>query len=151
MVRRGPGRTRHRVLLEARFAVESLSYRASNLVERHYKVVGEVPYIESEVETKMPGTIDIGSLISRSPSIRQGRPCIAGTGVSVRRIAQWYNLGLNPEEITARIEHLNLAQVHAALAYYHANREEIDDDLAVEEVASDEIERGYRPPRSFSG
>jgi uncharacterized protein (DUF433 family) len=34
-------------------------------------------------------------------------------------------LGLTPEEIAAKIEHLTLAQIHAALAYYHANRDEI--------------------------
>lgn len=87
----------------------------------------------------MAAVVDIGSLIERSPEIRQGRPCIAGTGVTVRRIAGWYNLGLTPEEIAAKIEHLTLAQIHAALAYYHANREEIDSDIAAEEVVADEI------------
>jgi len=87
----------------------------------------------------MAAVVDIGSLIERSPEIRQGRPCIAGTGVTVRRIAGWYNLGLTPEEIAAKIEHLTLAQIHAALAYYHANRGEIDSDIADEEVAAEEI------------
>jgi uncharacterized protein (DUF433 family) len=83
--------------------------------------------------------VDIGSLIDRSPEIRKGRPCIAGTGVTVRRIAGWHNLGLTPEEIAAKIEHLTLAQIHAALAYYHANRDEIDSDVAAEEAAVEEI------------
>lgn len=87
----------------------------------------------------MAVVIDIGSLIERSPKIRQGRPCIAGTGITVRRIAGWHNLGLNPEEIAAKIEHLTLAQIHAALAYYHANREEIDSDIAAEDAATEEI------------
>ncbi len=47
----------------------------------------------------MATVTEIGSLISRRPEIRGGRPCIAGTGVSVRRIAQWHNMGLIPEEI----------------------------------------------------
>ena len=83
--------------------------------------------------------VDIGTLIERSPDIRKGRPRIAGTGVTVRRIAGWHNLGLTPEEIAAKIEHLTLAQIHAALAYYHANRDEIDSDIAAEETATDEI------------
>jgi uncharacterized protein (DUF433 family) len=45
-------------------------------------------------------------------------------------------LGLTPEEIVAKIEHLTLAQIHAALAYYHANRDEIDSDIAAEEAAT---------------
>lgn len=76
---------------------------------------------------------DIGTLITRSPDIRGGRPRIADTGVTVRRIVGWYKLGLSPEEIADEYGHLTLAQVHAALAYYHANREEIEADLAAEE------------------
>lgn len=87
----------------------------------------------------MPTTIDIGTMIERSPEIRKGRPCVTGTGVTVRRIAGWHNLGLIPEEIAAKIEHLTLAQIHAALAYYHANRDEIDGDLAAEDAAVEEI------------
>ena len=89
----------------------------------------------------MTGVVDIGSMIERSPSIRGGRPCIAGTGVSVRRIAQWHNFGLTPEEIAAKFGHLSLAQVHAALAYYHANRSEIDADLAKEEAEAEVLMR----------
>ncbi len=85
----------------------------------------------------MSTAVDIGTLIERSPEIRNGRPRIAGTGVTVMRVAGWYNLGLTPEEIAARIEHLTLAQIHAALAYYHANRNEIDSDIAAEEAAAD--------------
>jgi uncharacterized protein (DUF433 family) len=87
----------------------------------------------------MSTSVDIGTLIERSPEIRKGRPCIAGTGVTVRRIAGWYNLGLTPEEIAAKIEHLNLAQIQAALADYHANRSEIDTDIANEEAVTEEI------------
>jgi uncharacterized protein (DUF433 family) len=87
----------------------------------------------------MPTTIDIGSLIRKFPKIRKGRPCVAGTGVTVRRIVGWHNLGLLPEEIAAKVEHLTLAQIHAALAYYHANRDEIDADLANEEAVMEEI------------
>ena len=87
----------------------------------------------------MAAVVDIGTLIERSPEIRKGRPCIAGTGVTVRRIAGWHNLGLAPEEIAAKIEHLTLAQIHAALAYYHANREEIDSDIAAEDAADQEL------------
>ncbi|MEO5925971.1 MAG: DUF433 domain-containing protein [Bryobacteraceae bacterium] len=87
----------------------------------------------------MATVVDIGSLIGRSSEIRNGRPCIAGTGVSVRRIVSWHNLGLSPEEIAARMEHLSLAQIHAALAYYHANRMEIDDDLADDDAAAAEL------------
>ncbi len=94
----------------------------------------------------MPSVVDIGSLIARDPAIRGGRPLIAGTGVTVRRIAQWHNLGLTPEKIAAKIGHLSLAQVHAALAYYHANRSEVDTDLSNEAREAEEIERHHNKP-----
>lgn len=84
--------------------------------------------------------VDIGTMIVRSPSIREGRPRIAGTGVTVQRIVGWYKLGLSPEEIADQFGHLSLAQVHAALAYYHANREAIEADILDEETEADRIE-----------
>jgi uncharacterized protein (DUF433 family) len=92
----------------------------------------------------MATVTEIGSLISRRPEIRGGRPCIAGTGVSVRRIAQWHNMGLIPEEIARKLGQLSLAQVHAALAYYHANQSEIDADLETEAREADALERQHR-------
>jgi len=73
---------------------------------------------------------DIGSLIVLTPDVRSGRARISGTGVTVRRIVEWYKLGYSPEEIAHEIGHITLAQVFAALTYYHANREEIQADLA---------------------
>jgi uncharacterized protein (DUF433 family) len=84
----------------------------------------------------MASGIEIGTLIDRDPAIRAGRPKIAGTGLTVRRIVGWYKVGMNPEEIALEYPHLTLAQVHAALAYDHANREELETDIAQEEVAA---------------
>lgn len=87
--------------------------------------------------------VEIGSLIERHPEIRGGRPCLAGTGVSVHRVVQWYRLGLVPEEIADRIGHLSLAQVHAALAYYHANRAQIDGEIASEQAEAAALEHQH--------
>jgi uncharacterized protein (DUF433 family) len=66
------------------------------------------------------------------------------TGVAVRRIAQWHNMGLIPEEIARKFGHLSLAQVHAALAYYHANQTEIDADLQAEAHQTEALEQQHR-------
>jgi uncharacterized protein (DUF433 family) len=87
--------------------------------------------------------VDIGKLIVSSSHVRHGRARIAGTGVTVHRVIGWYKLGLTPEEIGARIGHLDLAQVHAALAYYHANREQMETDMAAEEADDDEAEQTF--------
>ncbi len=96
----------------------------------------------------MTVAIDIGSLISRDPQIRGGRPCVAGTGVTVQRIATWYKLGLAPEEIGDRIGHLTLAQVHAALAHYHANRNEIEADLTGDDARASALDAESSPGSS---
>ena len=83
---------------------------------------------------------DIGTLIISSPEVRSGRPRIAGTGVTVARIVTWYKLGLSPEEIADEIGHLTLAQVYAALAYYHSNRNEIETDIANDDSEGSRLE-----------
>jgi uncharacterized protein (DUF433 family) len=82
---------------------------------------------------------NIGTLIVRDPEIRGGRPRLAGTGVTVRSIVIWYQQGSTPEQIVHQFGHLTLAQVYAALAYYHANRDEIDADLAEEDRLFDAL------------
>jgi uncharacterized protein (DUF433 family) len=82
---------------------------------------------------------DIGTLITRDPKLRGGRPIIAGTGTSVRRIAALYKQGYSAEEIARRLNHLTITQIYAALTYYHANREEIDTDLAEEQEAYERL------------
>ena len=82
----------------------------------------------------MATATDIGTLVSCSPNIGNGRPMIAGTRTSVRRIAVLYKQGADAEEIAERLKHLSLAQIYAALAYYHANRNEIETDLTEEEA-----------------
>jgi uncharacterized protein (DUF433 family) len=88
----------------------------------------------------MTSIVEIGTLIVSTPEVRGGRPRIAGTGVTVRRIVGWYKLGLSAEEITTEIPHLTLAQVYAALTYYHANREAIEADIAAEDAEAARFE-----------
>jgi uncharacterized protein (DUF433 family) len=82
---------------------------------------------------------NIGTLIVRDPEIRSGRPILGGTGVSVHAVVVRYKWGLTPEAIADQFGHLSLAQVYAALAYYHSNREEIETDLAEDEKLYDRL------------
>jgi len=90
-------------------------------------------------------TIEIGTLITHSDEIKNGKPIITGTGVTVNRIVSWYKLGLTPEEILNRIGHLNLdlAKIYAALSYYHANREKIEADLSAELAEGEKFEQEW--------
>lgn len=86
-------------------------------------------------------SVDIGSFITCTPGIVGGRPRIDGTRVTVRSVAVCYKQGYTPEEIVQLYERLTAAQVYAALSYYHANRAEIEADIAAENAAYEEALR----------
>jgi uncharacterized protein (DUF433 family) len=58
-----------------------------------------------------------------------GRPRIAGHRIRVQDIVLWTEGGLSPDEIVVRFPQLSLADVHAALAYYHDHRAEVDQQI----------------------
>jgi uncharacterized protein (DUF433 family) len=85
-------------------------------------------------------SVEINNLLVSSSDIRNGRPRIAGTGITVHRIAAWYRLGHSPEEIARRYGHLSVAQVYAALTYYHANQAAIEAELTADEAEAKRLE-----------
>ena len=88
----------------------------------------------------MSTVIDISTLIESNPKIHEGCLIIAGTGVTIRRIVSWYKLGYSAEEIVDEIPHLSLAQVYAALTYYHTNQEAIELEIMAEAAEADRLE-----------
>ncbi len=81
----------------------------------------------------------IGTFIVSTPGVVGGRPRIDGTRVSVNTIVIWYKKGYNAEEIAEEFERVSLAQVYAALTYYHANQAEIEASLRAEEETHDRL------------
>jgi uncharacterized protein (DUF433 family) len=73
---------------------------------------------------------DIGTLITQTPRVCGGRPRIAGTRITVQYIMTEINAGTIPEEIVQDKPHLTLAGIHAAIAYYYANKEKLDAEFA---------------------
>ena len=56
-----------------------------------------------------------------------GKPCITGTGIRVWDVYVLHERqGRTPDEIVAAFPHITLADVHAALAYYWDNKDEIN-------------------------
>jgi uncharacterized protein (DUF433 family) len=89
-------------------------------------------------------SMEIGTLLVRSPDVCGGRLRIDGTRITVNQLVVWYKQGCTPEEIADQYPHLTLAHVYTALAYYHANREEIEADLAAEKIEADRLEQEYQ-------
>ena len=96
----------------------------------------------------MATAIDIGTFIVQTPGTCGGRPRIAGTRITVRNIVIWIEMEWTPEKIVSEYGHLSLAQVHAALAYYYANREVLDAAFAQEEAEEDRLEQEYLASRA---
>jgi uncharacterized protein (DUF433 family) len=82
----------------------------------------------------MVTNVDIGTLIVSTPDVCEGRPRITGKRFSVEQIATLTKEGLSPQQILCEYDFLTLAEVHAALAYYYANQEQIEQYL-VDEIA----------------
>ena len=75
------------------------------------------------------------NLIASNPKVRNGRPCVLGTGLRVADvvIASLFQLQ-TPDEIAVGFG-ITLAQVYAALAYYYEHKAELDQDIQ-EQIAT---------------
>ncbi len=104
----------------------------------------------------------LDSHIVSTPGIAGGKPRIAGHRIRVQDVVIWHqDLRMKPEEIAAEYQ-LTLAEVYAALAYYHDHREAIDkiivdDDAFVEAMRKKtpskltEKVKGKRDARTSTG
>jgi uncharacterized protein (DUF433 family) len=69
-----------------------------------------------------------------------GMAWIEGTATKVVEVALTKKVsGLTPEELRAELPHLSLAQVYAALAYYHAHRNDLDAEMQRREQWAEEM------------
>jgi len=72
--------------------------------------------------------------IDIDPAIRNGRPRITGTRLTVSDMAILHlRMGLSLEEISGKYN-VDLADAHAAMAYYYDHRAEIDRELEEDEA-----------------
>lgn len=82
--------------------------------------------------------------IETDPQKCGGRPCIAGTRIRVQDIYVWHELqGQSPEEIVTDFKQLTLADVHAALTYYHDHREAIEAEVRAERAEADQLKLSH--------
>lgn len=86
----------------------------------------------------------IDTLLVRSPEVSGGHLRLEGTRITVNQIVVWYKQGYSSEEIADQYPQLTLAQVYAALAYYHANTAEVEADLSAEQLEAESLEKAHR-------
>lgn len=96
----------------------------------------------------MATTLD--AILTRTPDVCGGLIRIDGTRITVHRVATLYKQGQTAEDIAQTYSHLALGQVYAALAYYHANRDEIESELAAADAQYDSSRQPAAPPGEAS-
>lgn len=90
------------------------------------------------VQTVEPGAVEI------TPGVCGGKPRISGTRIRVQDIAIWHErMGQSADEIVSSFPHLTLAGVYGALAYYHAHRREIDEQMKQAEDFAEDLRAKY--------
>jgi uncharacterized protein (DUF433 family) len=68
----------------------------------------------------------ISEHIEITPGVCGGKPRIAGHRITVQNVVIWHEkTGMSPDEIVSQYPSITLADVYAALAYYHDNLEKI--------------------------
>lgn len=86
-------------------------------------------------------TIESINLIYRDPDVRGGRPCVVGTDLRVLDIVISKIFSERTPDELAQDYDLSMAEVHAALAYYYCNKDEIDSDILDDFKRSEEWAR----------
>jgi uncharacterized protein (DUF433 family) len=79
--------------------------------------------------------------IVKEPGYCGGKAAIDDTRVRVNNVAWLAQRGVTPQQVLEHYPDLTLAQVHAALAYYYDNKDEIEAELAAEDQAAADFER----------
>jgi uncharacterized protein (DUF433 family) len=85
----------------------------------------------------------VATHIESTPGTCGGKPRIAGTRIRVQDIVIWTEMGDSVDDIVADYPHLTLADVYAALSYYHDNREQIDQDMYDADDVIEKMEKLY--------
>lgn len=98
---------------------------------------------QTEIKT---ATSAAQSHVSSDAAVCGGKPCISGTRIRVWDIHVLHELrGFSPAEIIVQFPQLRMADVYAALAYYHDHRPEIDRQMREADAFVEVLQRSAEP------
>jgi uncharacterized protein (DUF433 family) len=99
----------------------------------------------SPTEAPIVPAVDRVRIVS-TPGTCGGRPRIDGHRVTVEDVAIWHErMAMSPDEIVSTHPSITLSDVHAALAYYYENRQQIDADIREGEQFVEEMKTKAPP------
>src|SRR4051794_30987361 len=82
--------------------------------------------------------------ITKTPGVCGGRACIAGHRIRVMDIVVWHEMrGQSVDELLGAFPGITRADVHAALAYYFDNREEIETEFKRDEELAESLRHRF--------
>jgi len=88
-------------------------------------------------------TDTISQHIVSTPDVLGGKPRIAGHRIAVQHVVIWHDrLGMLADEIATEYG-ISLADVYAALAYYHDHQDEINAAIRAEEALVNDMRQRY--------
>ncbi len=79
--------------------------------------------------------------VTKTEDVCGGKARIEGTRIRVNNVVFLHQQGMNDAGILEAYPDLTMAQIHAALAYYYDNREEIDGELSADKAWADSLGR----------
>jgi uncharacterized protein (DUF433 family) len=83
----------------------------------------------------------ISEHIDITPGVCGGKPRLAGHRIKVQDVVIWHEqMGLSPDEIISHYPTITLADVYAALAYYHDHREEIRQQIREDKAFAQQLQ-----------
>src|SRR5438067_12551185 len=78
--------------------------------------------------------------ITKTPGVCGGKACIASTRIRVMDIVVRHeHRGESPDEIVDQLMGITLADVYAALAYYHDHRADVEAEFRAQEEAAEQF------------
>lgn len=81
----------------------------------------------------------ITTLVTQTPGVCGGKPCIAGRRIRAQDVYIWYDLmGMTVDEIASEYD-LSLSQIHAVLAFAYENIEQIRADIRDDDAIAEEF------------
>jgi uncharacterized protein (DUF433 family) len=78
--------------------------------------------------------------VVKTPGVCSGKARIDGTRIRVNNVVFLHKDGATDDKIREAYPDLMPAQIHAALAYYYDNRDEIDAELADDEAWAESLD-----------
>lgn len=112
--------------------VQELAIAAQNLsFEQRKELIQAISSQQPKLNSELTAHV------TKVPGVCGGKACVAETRVRVMDVVIWHErLGWSADEIVSEVPSLTLSDVYAALTYYFDHREEIEEDIRLnDEIA----------------